>query len=279
VSLSMSAYAITCEAGVRDFDGAIGSETVVGSRSLTSTENFSGRGINIQTEETSTSVYYLPGKGGKMELVRGTGRFFATVAAIAVLSMCSSTQAFGNIIQDGGFESATQALYATGPIGDGWYVTEGNIPIRPTGEIPHSGSQFADLDYSDTLNGLSQTIATNPGDDYQISFWLSDAGGGNQFDVSFGGLTLLSESTPNTGIGNYQFLTFDAPASGASAALLFTGLWISQPGVGTVIDDVSVTDLGPAGVPEPATWLMILGGCAAIGTARLRRRLQRSGRR
>ncbi|MGA3016611.1 MAG: PEP-CTERM sorting domain-containing protein [Bryobacteraceae bacterium] len=205
--------------------------------------------------------------------MRVSKRFLATVAVVG-LSMYPYSQARGGTIQDGGFESATAGTYATGPIGDGWNVTEGTIGIfNNSGGIgtAHSGSQFADLDQSDTLNGLSQTIGTTAGDTYQITFWLSDDTGGNSFQASFGATTLVNETTPDLGLGNYTELTYDATAGGVSTALLFTGQYLLRGGsVGTVIDDVSVTDMS-AQTPEPATFGMIGAALSFLGLRRLRR--------
>jgi hypothetical protein len=204
--------------------------------------------------------------------MRVSGRFLATVA-VAGLSMYPHSQARGGIIQDGGFETASFATYSPGPIGDGWNVTEGTITILNNSELEgtsHGGSQFVDLDPYASVNGLSQTIGTTAGDTYQITFWLSDDTGGNSFQASFGATTLVNETTPDLGLGTYTELVYDTTASGVSTALLFTGQYLHRgSSVGTVIDDVSVTDIGAT--PEPATCGMIGAALSLLGLWSLRR--------
>ena len=192
----------------------------------------------------------------------------AFLAAAALLP----SHAVAGLILDGGFESASLAEYTTGPIGDGWSVLGGTIQILDAatgfGSVPHSGTQFADLDFGISVNQLSQTLTTTPGQFYTISFWLSDDVGSNQFSVAFGGDTLTSFITTALGDGNYQQMTFsNVEATSASTALTFTGQWMfggAGGGVGTVIDDVDVE--AQSTVPEPASWMAAAAGLLALAT-------------
>jgi hypothetical protein len=78
-------------------------------------------------------------------------------------------------------------------------------------------SQLADGDSS-----ITQTIATIPGQHYELSFWLDDtAGSSNDFTVSWNGATELSlTNAPTFGYREYMY---DVVATSDSTALTFAG--------------------------------------------------------
>jgi hypothetical protein len=201
-------------------------------------------------------------------------RFLTTGFPSALLALTAgfATQAEAGPILDGGFESATVSTYAVGPIGDGWIVTQGTIDIENNGifgRAANSGAQFAYLDDSNTVNTISQTIATIVGQSYSISYWVAD-NQPNSLSSSFGGTTLFSGTAPTNGFSlpaDYVNYNFVATATSTSTILSFTGQWlnIGADDNGTQLDDVSVT---AASVPEPATLGFTALGCLALFTAR-----------
>ena len=197
-----------------------------------------------------------------------------TIAILFTLSAFAIQASAANIVADPGFESGTPSSY-TGDMGDGWMVTAGTGAIcnnSGTGcgsaGVAHTGAQMAFLDWSDSLNTITQTLTTVIGQTYTISYWVADMHP-NFLEVTFGGSTLFDGTAPTNGLGSpddYVQYTFTSTATSTSTVLAFSGQ--RTIGGGTLLDDVSVTP--GAAVPEPATWL--LTSVALFGLCALRRR-------
>ena len=204
---------------------------------------------------------------GKLASVSATAILF-TLSAFAVQASAA------NIVTDPGFESGTPSSY-TGDMGDGWVVTAGTGAICNnsgagcgSAGVAHTGAQMAFLDWSDSLNTITQTLTTVIGQTYTISYWVADMHP-NFLEVTFGGSTLFDGTAPTNGLGSpddYVQYTFTSTATSTSTVLAFSGQ--RTIGGGTLLDDVSVTP--GAAVPEPATWL--LTSVALFGLCALRRR-------
>ena len=175
-----------------------------------------------------------------------------------------------NLAMDPGFETGTPNSY-TGAMGDGWVVTAGtgaicNVSGAGCGNAgdAHTGTQMAFLDWSNSFNTITQTLATEVGQNYTISYWVAD-GEPNPLEVTFGGATLFDGTAPTNGSapGDYVEYTFHSTATSTSTLLAFSGQ--RTVGGGTLLDDVSVT-----AVPEPATCL--LTSVTLLGLCVLRRR-------
>jgi len=116
--------------------------------------------------------------------------------------------------------------------------------------------------------GVSQTIATTPGETYTIQFDVGSLGSA-QVQVSAGSLLDVASST-STGFGWTTYSsTFTALA--ATTDIQLTGFSTSN-GYYIGLDNVIVTD-APS-VPEPGSLLLVgLGGLAVPLLARRRRRI------
>ena len=136
------------------------------------------------------------------------------------------------------------------------------------------GSPFADI-----------LVAAAGGADVTLSFlspilaWGADFGDLSQGNVqrtsiNFGGMTLVPTSTSQTAVRFFGFVS----------STPFSSLTFSSTGTndGFGIDNVSYAFANAApmpGVPEPATWAMLLAGFGAIGFAMRRKRGAGPGRR
>ena len=112
-----------------------------------------------------------------------------------------------NIVADPGFENGTPGSY-TGAIGDGWVVTAGTGAICNnsgagcgSAGVARTGTQMAFLDWSSTLNTVSQTLTTVIGQTYTISYFVAGTHP-NFLEVTFGGATLFNGTSPAAGVGS-----------------------------------------------------------------------------
>src|SRR5947209_852434 len=194
---------------------------------------------------------------------------FASAALIALPSAASATQ----LITNGGFESGSfsgpgyDVINAGGTDLTGWTV--GNSlawGVGATDINTYAGSGYVDLTGlgdNGAHGTLSQALATSTGQLYTFSIFTSLYDPNVGIGVTVDGVPLILTGTPGSYSGTsstWGQLTGTFTATGASSLLTIAG----QPGGSFVIgiDDVSVTGLVTTGVPEPATWAMMLIGFA-----------------
>jgi hypothetical protein len=175
-------------------------------------------------------------------------------------------------VLEGGFENLPPGIY-TGNIGYGWMATQGTITIlasgMPSGVVAHTGNQFADLDYSYTLNTLAQRVTVVPNQSYILSYWVAD-NSPDPLTVTFDGIVLFNGTAPTGGVGSpddYVQYLFTVTPSSSTPLLTFTGHYTGPGGtVGTILDDVSLTP-----VPEPPSLLQLAFGATVAVMTALRR--------
>jgi hypothetical protein len=139
-----------------------------------------------------------------------------------------------NLITNGGFEDGP--LGASAPTGWTYLNTFGaTFGGFVNDNNPHSGSNNYYDGAVQAYDGITQNFATVVGQTYNVSFWLAD----------------------NSGAANYSALSTNGD--------------ITDTG-GNGINLVVYAGGVPVGVPEPATWAMMILGMAGIG-ATLRRRV------
>ncbi len=160
----------------------------------------------------------------------------------------------GNLVVNGGFE--------TGDFSGWTFIVSGhsdtiiNSFYPPQGDqYTHSGmhaAQFNDI-FLGGLGGstesvISQTLSTQPGTSYLISFWLG-AETNSSAIVSWNGNTLLNTSIAidSNFIVTYTNFEFVVPASGTNSVLQFQfpGVFNHQATT-TALDDVSLVPLPPS---------------------------------
>src|SRR2546423_10150375 len=174
-------------------------------------------------------------------MISKTHRVWLLAAMLAGAAVQASAD---NIVVDPGFESGTPGSY-TGAMGDGWVVTAGtgaicNVSGAGCGNAgdAHTGTQMAFLDWSNSFNTITQTLTTDVGQTYTISYWVADEEP-NLLEVTFGGSTLFNGTAPTNGstAGDYVEYTFNSTATSTSTVLTFSGQ--RTVGGGTLLDDVS----------------------------------------
>jgi hypothetical protein len=186
------------------------------------------------------------------------GKFLMTAAAAVAAMTFSASANAAELVTNGGFETGDFT---------GWTLG-GNTGFTGVGsDHPHTGTYAADLGPVGSDGILSQWLNTVAGATYTVSFWLANDGGTpNDFSAYFGGNPILLNLN-NT--GGFQYFNFTFTATGDSPTLL--SFDYRQDPAYWHLDDVSVQ--GPlGGVPEPATWAMMLLGFGAMGFALRRRR-------
>jgi hypothetical protein len=150
-----------------------------------------------------------------------------------------------SLVANGGFETGDftdwtlvgNGIVSQGPFGSTIYNAVESSNSYPS--VVHSGSYGAFL--GDTqLATLSQTLATIPGENYLLSFWLDNttSGSGQRFQASWNGSVLYNVTNPPA--FSWTNLQFIVTASGSSTVLQF-GAENNPAYFG--LDDVSVAHI------------------------------------
>ena len=207
----------------------------------------------------------------------------AAAAVLVGLSVASAASA-SELLANGGFEAPNVGglgYYNIGqdhavPGGFGWTVAD-NIDIvtygagyAQTTPAGGGGAQAIDLvGYGNgTSGGVSQTFATVAGQTYLFSFDYSHNPGigGATANVSING---QSFQVANAGADGWLHYAGAFVAGANSTTVAFDNLTGGGNG-GLYLDNVSVTG---GGVPEPATWALMLSGFGFAGATLRRRRM------
>lgn len=164
------------------------------------------------------------------------------------LAFAPSAKAAVQLVTNGGFESQLA----------GW-TQSGNITFSGVAAgIGRGGSRAYFAGPLGSEGFLSQSIVTEAGQLYDISFWLLNEGGTDtDFGATFGDTSLYSET--NAPPYAYKFYAFNDVLASSSATLL-TFNFRDDPGF-HVLDDVSVT---ASAVPLPAALPLLLAGFGAL---------------
>jgi len=176
------------------------------------------------------------------------------ILGLALLTGWSGA-ARANLIVNGGFE--------TGSLSPAWSVTGNGIAIDSA--FPNSGSFDASFGAASTDPNpgvLSQTIATMPGQAYDLSFALLDESGVflNTFTVTLGNFNTVI--TGDQSGGSYVTFDFSIPGSDITALstdLQFLGL---NDFAAWNLDDVSLDAV--TAVPEPTAAIILGSGLLAL---------------
>lgn len=223
----------------------------------------------------------------------GAVRTIVLVAAVLALSLASRASA-ANLLTNGSFESGTYTFGSDGAVGlavgspaiTGWTVVTNTVaPIEASNSytiVPEDGNVMVDLQgYSDSspYGGLTQDVATSPGTEYDLSFWI-----GVQNSISYAvgpasvtasaGATSQTFTNNLTAAGNqWEQFNLDFTASAATTTVTLSGT-STAGGAYIGLDNAvlqAVTGPGSSTVPlPPAFWtaLTVLAALAIAGKAK-----------
>ncbi len=206
------------------------------------------------------------------------------LTSACLLAFAAASPAAANLLINGDFEGSTSQT-ATPP---GWTNighTDGVIAYSAFATPAYNGNYYYDIGgfggATPALgDGITQTVATASGL-YTLTFGFSGentAGTTTVLDVLIGSqLSQFTIVADNSGVFKLPFQTasINYLSTGGPTAISFT--ISSSTAVGfndPLIDGVSFALAGPGGgVPEPASWAMLIAGFGLVGAAARRRRV------
>lgn len=230
------------------------------------------------------------------------------ISAFAACALIASTGQAAELVVNGGFEITTNGVgqlgYNTNAFGwttNGYNFlfsgntadtlgangSYGNLKLWGPGNGANNGlsasptgGNYIAADGAFGVKAVSQTInGLTAGKDYVVSFdWAGaqqyryDGANTERWQVSLGNETKLTSvyNNPNHGFSGWTHESFTFTAQSTSALLSFLAHGTPE-GVPpfSLLDGVSMQ---AAAVPEPTTWMMMLGGFGLIGGTMRRRR-------
>jgi hypothetical protein len=177
------------------------------------------------------------------------GNYTGIVSFLDLTNGAAQTREFDLFAGNGGFESGDFTFWnLSGDTNLDFALSGDDTDVGGTNALPgaaddlfvHSGLYGAYLGQFPDEGSLSQTVATKPGQDYLVSFWLTSvpyqgATTSNNFVAAWNGSAFYART--NLGAFGWTNIQIVAPATAASAALKFD--FVNFP-AGFGLDDISV---------------------------------------
>ena len=210
------------------------------------------------------------------------------VGAAALLAGALSGGAHAALLTNGSFEDNTNFVDNTGQdtmtllVGStampGWTVAGAEPlawigPANPFSLTASAGNYFLDLTGYNTggpFSGVTQTIATNPGSSYRLTFDLGSSSlyglpDGIQATAGAASQTFVSTLT---GTNDWETETLDFVATGSTTLISLVG----SAGANYIgLDNVDVALISGPVVPEPASIALLGAGMVGLGLLRRRK--------
>ena len=198
-----------------------------------------------------------------------SAKLLAAAAFAGLMGAALPAHAAINLVTNGGFETGDLSGWSTSPLG-GWAIDLGSLSA-------FDGAHFASTGCVNSACSLSQTLTTQAGATYTLSFDFNPG-----FDAGIPGdptnamTKILWNGVPvfaiDGGVEGWTTITLNALlATGTSTDLTFAGYQIPD---WNGLDDVSVILAQAGTVPEPATWIMLILGFGLTGLLLRRDRAQ-----
>lgn len=180
----------------------------------------------------------------------------------ATLSFCVASTLAAPTINNAGFETGDFT---------GWTLS-GDADLNLVApDLPNSGNYSGFFGQAGSYATLSQNLATEAGHSYQISFWLANLGASANNAASVSAVEVLTDQHSIWSLQDKTASTYteySVQFTATSNTLLTFSLRHDESY--WLLDDISIRDV-TSPVPEPASWLMLAGGLAALVLQRRRR--------
>jgi VCBS repeat-containing protein len=190
----------------------------------------------MQAGDTAADVFNFTAMNDRGESVTTTLTFNITGTDDNPVITAADTS--GTVIEDRGPTVLVNGGFETGDL-TGWMTSGSHISVEQDGFGGEFGNYTARLAPTNSLETLSQTVSTTPGQHYTVSFSIFgdvDASS-NSFSATWNGQTLLATSDTDGGFRRYSF-DVDGDPSGTNSTLEFS---YGTDGTGLLLDGISVT--------------------------------------
>jgi VCBS repeat-containing protein len=199
----------------------------------------------MQDGDTATDTFNFTVMNDRGESATTTLTFDITGTDDNPVITAANTSA--GVIEDRGPTVLVNGNFETGDL-TGWTTSGSHISVEQDEFGGEFGQYTARLAPTNSLESLSQTVSTSPGQHYTVSFTLlPDFDAGSEFlSVKWNGQTLLATSDLTSGGTHYSF-DVDGASTGVSSTLTFG---YTTDGTGMLLDAIAVS---PASGPPTET--------------------------